>query len=106
VTWIVTVNWYRAALIRSIATTYSVDALSFSFPVRGGRLLWFNVSNALILLFTLGLLYPYVLLRYARFVLHHLRIDGSIDYAAWQQSGGWRPSTGEGMAEFFGIGII
>ena len=105
-TWVVTVNWYRAALIRSIATTFSVDKLTFSFPVRGSRLLWFNVSNTLIILFTLGLLFPYVILRYARFIQRHLRIEGEIDYGAWRQSDGWRPTTGEGMAEFFGIGII
>ena len=105
-TWLVTVNWYRAALLRKVAATYSVGALKFDFPMRGGTLLWFTLSNALILLFTLGLLYPYVILRYARFVHRHLGITGEIDYAAWRQSEGWRPSTGEGMAEFFGGGVI
>jgi len=106
VTWLVTVNWYRAALLRKVAGTFSAGGLKFSFPVRGGTLLWFTLSNTFILLFTLGLLYPYVILRYARFVQRHLAITGTIDYAAWQQSEGWRPSTGEGMAEFFGVGII
>jgi len=105
-TWLITVNWYRAALLRKFANTFTADQLKFAFPVKGGTLLWFNFSNALILIFTLGLLYPYVILRYARFVSRHLAIEGMIDYAAWQQSGDWRPSTGEGMAEFFGIGVI
>ncbi|MGH7003280.1 MAG: DUF898 family protein, partial [Alphaproteobacteria bacterium] len=105
-TWLITVNWYRAALLRKVAATYTADALKFAFPVRGGTLLWFSVSNTLILLLTLGLLYPYVILRYARFVQRHLAIEGPIDYGKWQQSGDWRPSTGEGMAEFFGIGVI
>lgn len=106
VTWLITVNWYRAALLRKVAQTFTAGGLTFAFPVRGGTLLWFVFSNTLILIFTLGLLYPYVILRYARFVQRHLALTGTIDYAAWQQSEGWRPSTGEGMAEFFGVGVI
>ena len=106
VTWLISVNWYRAALIRKIAATYTVAGLKFAYPVRGKSLLWFNFSNFLILIFTLGLMFPYVILRYARFVQRHLEVEGAIDYAALRQSGDWRPTTGEGMAEFFGIGLI
>jgi uncharacterized membrane protein YjgN (DUF898 family) len=106
VTWLITVNWYRAALLRKVARTFSAGGLTFAFQVRGATLLWFTFSNTLILIFTLGLLYPYVILRYARFVQRHLGITGTIDYAAWRQSEGWRPSMGEGMAEFFGVGVI
>jgi uncharacterized membrane protein YjgN (DUF898 family) len=105
-TWLVTVNWYRAALIRKVAATYNFGGLNFSFPIKGGQLFWFNFSNALILLFTFGLLYPYLIMRYARLIERTLQIEGSIDYATLRQSGDWRPSTGEGMAEFFGIGVI
>ena len=49
-TWLITVNWYRAALLRKVAATYTADTLKFAFPVRGGTLLWFSLANTLILL--------------------------------------------------------
>jgi uncharacterized membrane protein YjgN (DUF898 family) len=106
VTWLVTVNWYRAALIRKIAQTYTLSGLAFECPVRGAGLLWLNVGNFLILLLSLGLLFPWALLRLVRYAERHLRLNGEIDYAAMRQSEAWRPGTGEGMAEIFGFGVI
>jgi uncharacterized membrane protein YjgN (DUF898 family) len=57
-------------------------------------------------LISLGLLLPLVILRYARFVAEYLRIDGDMDYAQVRQSEDRGPRYGEGIAEFFGMGVI
>lgn len=106
VVWLATINFYRAALIRQAAATSRLSGLSFAFPVGGWRLLWFNFSNVFLVLISLGLLLPLVILRYARLVAEYLRVEGEIDYAEVRQSEDKGPRYGEGIAEFFGIGVI
>ena len=106
VVWLVTINFYRAALIRMTASTSKLDGLSFRFEVGGWALLWFNISNFLLVLISLGLLLPLVIVRYARFIERYLRIDGEIDYASLKQTPDRGPRYGEGIAEFFGLGVI
>jgi uncharacterized membrane protein YjgN (DUF898 family) len=106
VVWLITINFYRAALIRQTAATSTLSGLSFRFDVGGWRLMWFNVSNFLLVLFTLGLLLPLVILRYARLIAELLRVEGDIDYSKMKQSQDKGPRYGEGIAEFFGMGVI
>lgn len=106
VVWLGTINFYRAALIRQTAETSRLSGLSFAFRVGGWRLLWFNFSNFFLVLISLGLLLPLVILRYARFVAEYLRTEGDIDYAQVRQSESKGPRYGEGIAEFFGMGVI
>jgi uncharacterized membrane protein YjgN (DUF898 family) len=106
VVWLITINFYRAALIRKTAASSKLGALSFRFDVGGWRLMGFNVANFLLVIFTLGLLLPLVILRYARFVAEFLRIEGEIDYTKLRQSQDKGPRFGEGIAEFFGMGVI
>ncbi|HEY7610081.1 MAG TPA: DUF898 family protein [Alphaproteobacteria bacterium] len=106
VVWLATINFYRAALLRQTAATSRVSGLTFNFGVGGWRLLWFNFSNFLLVLISLGLLLPLVILRYARFVAEYLRIEGELDYAKVRQSQDRGPRYGEGIAEFFGLGVI
>lgn len=104
--WLITINFYRAKLIREVASRSKLDTLSFRFEVEGWSLLWFNVANFLLVLLTLGLLVPLVILRYQRFVARYLAVDGEIDYAAMRQATDRGPRYGEGIAEFFGVGVI
>ncbi len=104
--WLATINFYRAALIRQTARTSRLGDLAFAFPVGGWSLLWFNLSNVLLVLISLGLLVPLVILRYARFVAHYLRVHGDVDYAKIRQSESKGPRYGEGIAEFFGMGVV
>ena len=106
VVWLATINFYRAALIRQTAATSRLSGLAFAFPVGGWRLLWFNFSNFFLVLISLGLLLPLVILRYARFVAEYLRVEGDMDYAQVRQSESKGPRYGEGIAEFFGMGVI
>ncbi len=104
--WLATINFYRAALIRQTAATSRLSGLAFAFPIGGWRLLWFNFSNAFLVLVSLGLLVPLVILRYARLVAEFLRVEGDIDYAQIRQSEDKGPRYGEGIAEFFGMGVV
>ena len=104
--WLATINFYRAALLRQTAATSALSGLSFRFEVGGWRLLWFNFSNFLLILATFGLMLPLVILRYARFVAEFLRVEGDLDYAKVRQSQDRGPRYGEGIAEFFGLGVI
>lgn len=104
--WLVTINFYRALLLKTVAAAARLGGLSFRFEVGGWRLLGFNVANFFIVLLTLGLLLPLVILRYARFIAEHLRVEGDIDYSQMRQSDDKGPRYGEGIAEFFGMGVI
>jgi uncharacterized membrane protein YjgN (DUF898 family) len=106
VVWLGTINFYRAALIRQTAATSKLDGLAFRFEVGGWRLLWFNFSNFFLVLISLGLLLPLVILRYARFIAEYLRVEGDIDYGQVRQSQDRGPRYGEGIAEFFGMGVV
>ena len=106
VVWLATINFYRAALIRRTAATSRLSGLAFRFEVGGWALLWFNFANFLLVLLTVGLLLPLVILRYARFVAYYLRIEGDLDYASLRQSQDRGPRYGEGIAEFFGLGVV
>jgi uncharacterized membrane protein YjgN (DUF898 family) len=106
VVWLATINFYRAAVIRQVAETSRLSGLSFRFPIRGWRLLWFNFSNFFLVLISLGLLLPLVILRYARLVAEYLRVEGDLDYAQVRQSPDKGPRYGEGIAEFFGMGVV
>ncbi len=106
IVWLATINFYRAALIRQTAETSRLSGLAFAFPVGGWRLMWFNFSNFFLVLLSLGLLLPLVILRYARFVAEYLRVQGDLDYAEVRQSENRGPRYGEGIAEFFGMGVI
>ncbi len=104
--WLATINWYRAALVRNMASSTRFQSLAFAFPVRGWALLKFNFANFVIILFTVGLLLPLVVLRYTRFVQRYLVIRGEIDYVQLRQASDRGPRIGEGMAEFFGLGLV
>jgi uncharacterized membrane protein YjgN (DUF898 family) len=106
VVWLGTINFYRAALIRQTAATSGLSGLSFRFEIGGWRLLWFNFSNFFLVLISLGLLLPLVILRYARLVGEFLRVEGDLDYGEVRQSQDRGPRYGEGIAEFFGMGVI
>ena len=106
IVYLITVSFYRAALIRKVAASTRWNGLGFAFPVRGWTLLWFNLSNYLMILGTIGLALPYVMVRYVRFIERHLHIAGEIPYADLKQAEGFRPRLGEGLAEYMGLGLF
>lgn len=100
------VPWYKAALVRNIANTLSAGDVRFETRIKGKEMFALLIPNFLLLLFTLGLAYPYVVLRTARYVARHLEVVGDIEMARIRQTEVSAPWYGEGIMEFLGVGMI
>ena len=97
---------YKAALVRNIARTLSYGSVCFRANVTFGDVFKLRIPNILLMLFTLGFAYPYVVLRTTRFIARHVEFHGDIRTAAIGQTEVETPRYGEGLMEFFGIGMI
>ena len=97
---------YKAALVRKIAETLRYEKVRFRANVTFGDVFRLRIPNILLMAFTLGLAYPYVVLRTARFIARHVEFHGDIETAAIGQTDVGSPRYGEGLMEFFGIGTI
>ena len=97
---------YKAALVRNIARTLTCGTVRFRAEVTFGDVFRLRIPNFLLLAFTLGFAYPYVVLRTARFIARHVEFHGDIQTAAIGQTEVKAPRYGEGLMEFFGIGMI
>ena len=97
---------YKAALVRKIAETLTYGDVRFRADVGFGDVFRLRIPNILLMLFTLGFAYPYVVLRTARFIARHVEFHGDIRTAAIGQTTVAGPVYGEGLMEFLGIGTI
>ncbi len=79
----------------------SWSTLRFSGTFRFWSVMWFYLVNYLLVAITLGLAYPYTVLRGIRFVVRAVRISGSIDVENLRQNQARKPSMGEGLAAMF-----
>jgi uncharacterized membrane protein YjgN (DUF898 family) len=68
-------------------------------------LAWINVSNFLGIIFTLGLFYPWAMVRQLRYRLDHLRLDvsGSLDAFTAVAAGETPDAVGEEIGDFFDV---
>ncbi len=97
---------YKAALVRNIAKTLTYGAVRFRAEVTFKDVFKLRIPNLLLMVFTLGLAYPYVVMRTTRFIARHVEFHGDLGTAAIGQTEIERPRYGEGLMEFFGIGMI
>ena len=97
---------YKAALVRRIAETLTYGPVRFRAEVTFGEVFRLRIPNLLLMVFTLGFAYPYVVMRTTRFIARHIEIHGDIRTAAIGQTEVETPRYGEGLMEFFGIGMI
>lgn len=97
---------YKAALVRNIAKTLSYGPVRFRADVTFKDVFKLRIPNFLLMAFTLGFAYPYVVMRTTRFIVRHVEIHGDIRTAAIGQTEVGTPRYGEGLMEFFGIGMI
>lgn len=98
--------WYKAALVRNIARSLDYEGVKFRTEVTGGQVFRLRVPNFLLMAFTLGFAYPYVVLRVARFIERHVEFHGDLQTAAIEQNTIDAPWYGEGLMEFLGVGMI
>jgi uncharacterized membrane protein YjgN (DUF898 family) len=71
--------------------------------VTGGAYLWLWVGNILLLVVTLGLGWPWVIVRNAQFTFRYLTLEGSLDLTEIKQEAQYASPTGEGLASFLDL---
>ncbi len=98
--------WYQAYLLRYLVSRTWFGRMQFVSGVTTGQMWGFLVLNWIILVFTLGFGWPWVLHRTARLIADQLWIYGEIDAAAVAQALGQGPAVGEGLLDLFDTGIV
>lgn len=98
--------WWQAYLLRYLVTRMRAGPVLFATAI-GTRHMWgFIVVNYLIMLFTLGLGWPWVIHRTLRLISEQLWIYGAPDGAAIHQPEGRGPKYGEGLLDMFDVSGI
>jgi len=92
--------WYRAKYLAHLAKFTRFDNVEFRVPVTGGELFWFYLANFFLLLFTVGLAFPYVIHRRMKFAAKRIKLRGALDYEKIAQA--QKSSGGEGAELYFG----
>jgi len=98
--------WYLAKRQRFFweHTTFD-ETLHFHSSVTGRAMMNFYVGNFLILVVTLGLGWPWIVVRSCRFVCKYLSQEGSLDLAAVEQEAQEASATGEALSGFLDTGL-
>jgi uncharacterized membrane protein YjgN (DUF898 family) len=97
---------YHAAALRSVTAGIVFEGVKFRMDVRWPAMAGLIFTNLLLLLVSIGFLMPFVEARTWKFLLDRLRPEGEFDFAKVRQADGLRPSTGEGIADAFGLSIV
>ncbi|MGH7964711.1 MAG: DUF898 family protein [Candidatus Binatia bacterium] len=79
-------------------TSFATARFHSTLPV--GRYLLFELKNLFLLVATLGLSWPWVVVRHAHFAFAYLTLDGPLDLADVQQEVQALPDTGAGFLSF------
>ena len=98
--------YYSAFVYRYVVSHIKFENVGFSVDVKGRQLFGLYVVNGLLLLFTLGIAYPWVVARIFNFLAAKLYIHGEPDFEKISQNTEEMPKYGEGLAEAFDIGAI
>jgi uncharacterized membrane protein YjgN (DUF898 family) len=96
---------YSAASLRYIYSHVTFEGVQLRYDISAWRLFRYAIGNLLILVFTLGLGFPFVLARMVRVATDNLTIVGTI-FDAIGQNTDPRSRFGEGLASAFDIGAI
>jgi len=91
--------WFQAAKQRYLwnHTTFGAGDARFHATMSGGGLFLLKIGNALLLLLTLGLAWPWTMVRNANFLLNHLTLEGALDLSAVRQDAQAATAVGEGL---------
>ncbi len=93
---------YHAAVMRAVVGSIRLDDATFSLKVKAVDLIVLSLTNALITVFSLGILTPVVAARTVRFVISRLSSTGTANLAEVVQAP--RSSGGdEGLADAFDL---
>ncbi|MCS5709031.1 DUF898 domain-containing protein [Candidatus Berkiella cookevillensis] len=96
---------YRAARNRIKYNYLSFGDIGFDCSITGWRLFKLMLGNGVIILFTLGLGYPWAMQRRQRFLAKNIKIIGDLKNSSILQAQGEKDNSGEGLSSFFDIRI-
>jgi uncharacterized membrane protein YjgN (DUF898 family) len=96
---------YDTACLRALVRALKLDEATFQLVIRTPAYMVLQVTNTLIIIFSLGFLIPVAQARTWKFMFSHLTAEGVVDLSqASQVERG--PSQAEGLADAFDVGII
>jgi uncharacterized membrane protein YjgN (DUF898 family) len=95
---------YSAKEMRTFATYTRFDGVPFTLNATAGSIIRLTVINLLLIIFTLGIAWPFVQQRVVKFVVDRLKLEGLIDIDRIRQSSAKMDSRGEGLADAFDVG--
>ncbi len=100
------VAYIKSRVSNLVLNNTNLDHVSFHSNQRMRDLLWIYVSNALVLMFTMGFATPWAQIRLAKYRADHLSLVGETD---WDKFVGEKKeaakATGEEIADFFDVDL-
>jgi len=100
---LLTTAWHEAVMLRQITKSISLGDVTFRIRAGAWDVLLLVVTNALLVIFTLGFGAMAAEMRGWRFVARRLEVTGQLDYGRIGQAASRGPRTGEGMADAFDL---
>ena len=91
--------WYLARQQRHFYGHTTFGAARFDCTIRGRQLLWMMFSNFLLIVFTLGIGYPWAVIRNLRLQCHTVRLYGNVDLTSVHQLLTGPTATGEALGQ-------
>ncbi len=91
--------WYMARQERHFWQHTTFGAARFDCRLRGRQLLWLTFSNIVLVICTLGIGYPWALIRQMRLQCETLSLYGAIDLSAVRQLVAPATATGEALGQ-------
>jgi uncharacterized membrane protein YjgN (DUF898 family) len=89
--------WFAAKKQRYLWDHTTLGTSRFHSTVTGGALFLLSLGNLFLLIFTLGLGWPWVMVRNVRFAFTYLTLEGPLNLDAIQQEAQAASPTGEGL---------
>jgi uncharacterized membrane protein YjgN (DUF898 family) len=95
--------WFLAVRHRYYWGRTTVEGARFRSSATAGKFLRLFAGDAIRLIPTLGLAWPFVFIRHLRFTFANLALEGSLDIEAIHQEAQTASAAGESLGEFFGL---
>lgn len=98
--------WFWAFRHRYFWAHTSFASTRFRSTVTAARLIGLEIINLLLLIITLGLAFPWVMVRSFHFFFHHVMVTGPLDLAAVVQDAQAAGATVESAADVFDLDLF
>jgi uncharacterized membrane protein YjgN (DUF898 family) len=90
----------------ALNNTHLNETLGFESTLSPWRMIWIGFSNLVLVLISLGLLYPWARIRSIRYMADHLAVSGTVNLDDFTGAmAGSQGAIGEEVASFFDIDI-